>query len=303
MNNLPDTETGTSATPAAEVHVDEAQVKALLESQVPQYAHLPVKLVETGWDNYTYQLGTDHAVRLPRRTVGATLIEREQTWLPELAPHLPLPVPVPVHLGAPGEGFPWKWSVLPWLAGEAADIAEPDAQQSEPLAAFMRALHTPAPADAPPNPVRGVPLAERAEGVEERLVRLTGKTDHVTDEIWRIWHEALDAPLAQDRMWLHGDLHARNVLVKDGAISGVIDWGDMTAGDPATDLASVWMLLEDAGARATAMAAYGADEAIWARARGWAVLFAAILLDTGLTDTPRHSVMGARTFERLAEDG
>lgn len=103
-------------------------------------------------------------------------------------------------------------------------------------------------------------------------------------------------------MWLHGDLHARNVLVKDGAISGVIDWGDMTAGDVATDLASIWMLLGDAGARAKARAAYGADEATWARAKGWAVLFAAILLDTGLTDTPRHAVMGERAFQRLAED-
>jgi len=300
LNNLPDTETGTSSTPAAEVHADEDLVRALLRAQAPDFASLPIELVETGWDNYTFRLGADHAVRLPRRTVGAMLIEREQEWLPMLAPQLPLPVPLPVHIGAPGEGFLWKWSVLPWLSGEAADIAEPDAQQAEPLAAFMRALHTPAPAEAPPNPVRGVPLMTRAEGVEERLTRLAGKTDHVTDEIWRIWRKALDAPLAQDRMWLHGDFHARNVLVKDGAISGIIDWGDITAGDVATDLASIWMLLGDAGARARARTAYGADEATWARAKGWAVLFAAILLDTGLTDTPRHAVMGRRTFERLA---
>jgi len=299
MNNLPDTESGTSSTPAAEVDVSDDLVRALLTSQVPDLAGLPLRLVETGWDNFTYRLGPAFVVRLPRRAVGAILIEREQTWLPRLAPQLPLPTPVPIHVGEPGEGYPWRWSVLPWLEGDAADCFEPDSNQAEPIAAFMRALHTPASEDAPPNPVRGVPLATRAAGVEERLRRLEVKTDSITPGIWHIWREALDAPVADEHVWLHGDLHARNVLVQDGAISGIIDWGDLTAGDPATDLAAIWMLLKDAGARACARTAYGADEATWVRAKGWAVLFGAVLLDTGLTDSPRHAVMGKRTFQNL----
>lgn len=302
MSKLPDTETGASSTPAAEVHVDENLVRALLRAQAPEFAELPLVLVATGWDNYTFRLGDMHAVRLPRRTVAAELIEREQTWLPQLAPHLPLPTPVPVVAGLPGEGYPWRWSVLPWLAGESADVAEPNAAQVERLVEFLRALHKPAPAGAPPNPVRGVPLGDRAAGVEDRLGRLELKTSVITDEVNAIWRAALDAPLAAESVWLHGDLHARNVLCKGGAISGVIDWGDMTGGDAATDLASIWMLLGDAGARARAMATYGANEATWARAKGWAVLFGAVLLDTGLTDMPRHAVMGERIFSRLMAD-
>jgi len=168
--------------------------------------------------------------------------------------------------------------------------------------AFLKALHTPAPDDAPPNPVRGVSLQSRAKGVEERLHRLASWSDIELAAVWPVWQAALAAPETQERVWLHGDLHARNVLVADGVISGVIDWGDVTAGDPATDLASIWMLLGERNARAEAIAAYDADDATWARAKGWAVLFGAILLDTGLTDTPRHAVMGMRTFERLAED-
>jgi len=302
MTDIPDTETAAASTPPAEVEVDETLVRRLLESQQPELAALSLELVAEGWDNFTFRLGTVYAVRLPRREVGAMLIEREQKWLAKLAPKLPLPTPVPKYAGAPGEGFPWAWSVLPWLEGEAADLAEPSADQAAPLVAFLRALHMKAPQDAPPNPVRGIPLVERAKGVEERLKRLEQWTDLDTTRIWPMWREALAAPISEDNVWLHGDLHARNVLVAGGAISGIIDWGDMTSGDPATDLASIWMLLGDKAARAHAISAYDTDDATWARAKGWAILFAAILLDTGLADTPRHAVMGERTFARLLAD-
>jgi aminoglycoside phosphotransferase (APT) family kinase protein len=111
---------------------------------------------------------------------------------------------------------------------------------------------------------------------------------------------ALEAPLDVGPTWLHGDLHPRNVLVEGGALSGIIDWGDITAGDAATDLAAIWMLFDDANARRAALNAYGwLSPATLARARGWAVHLGATLLDTGLVDNPRHARIGERTLLRL----
>jgi aminoglycoside phosphotransferase (APT) family kinase protein len=194
--------------------------------------------------------------------------------------------------------------VLPWLPGAPADLRSPRADQAPVFAAFLRALHRPAPADAPRNPVRGVPLAERAPVAEGRLARLAAATDLVTPQLRALWAAALAAPPDHPAVWLHGELHPRNLLVEDGALSAVIDWGDITAGDPATDLAAVWMLFEDPQARAACLAAYGpAPPATLARARGWAIHLGATLLETGLVDEPRHAAIGERTLRRLLEDG
>jgi aminoglycoside phosphotransferase (APT) family kinase protein len=163
-------------------------------------------------------------------------------------------------------------------------------------------LHQPAPSTAPSNDYRGVPLRERASAVEERLQRLQTNTQAITPKIEALWERALAAPETTDTNWLHGDLHARNVLVDNGVITGVIDWGDLTSGDVATDLASVWILFADARARSDCLARYRASETRLARARGWAVFFGAILLDTGLVDDPRLVAIGKDTLKRLDSD-
>jgi aminoglycoside phosphotransferase (APT) family kinase protein len=249
-----------------------------------------------------FRLGDELAVRLPRRAVAAELVRNEQQWLPRVAGGLPIQAPIPVHTGTPALGYPWHWSVVSWLPGAPVDQAQPHADEGQTLGAFLRALHVPAPDNAPENPVRGVPLADRASGVEERLTRLRTSTDAITPEVNAAWRDALEAPETTHAHWLHGDLHARNVLVHEGRISGIIDWGDITSGDVATDLASIWMLFEDSAARAIAIESYGGDEDTWRRARGWAVLFGAVLLDSGLVDNPRHAAMGRATLQRLAED-
>lgn len=289
-------------TPAAEFAIDGALVAELLAQQHPDLAHLPLRAIDAGWDNALFRLGDQLAVRLPRRAIAAPLIVHEQTWLPRLAGRLPLPIPAPSRIGTPACGYPWHWSVLPWLAGEAADQHAPDPAQARPFAAFLRSLHTPAPADAPVNPVRGCPLHERAPFAEARLQRLSNTTSLITSQIWQIWQAALDAPLDAPPLWLHGDLHPRNVLVEHGAISGIIDWGDITSGDPATDLAAIWMLFAEPQARQAALAAYGdLSEPTLRRAQGWAVVFGALLLDTGLVDNPRHAAIGEQTLRRLVE--
>ena len=290
-----------TSTPAAEWNIDAALVRALLRTQHPDLAHLDIEPFGSGWDNAMFRLGADLLVRLPRREVAEGLIENEQRWLPVLAPRLTLPVPAPVRVGVASEHFPWRWSVLPYLPGIAADAAPVDTDEAERLADFLRALHQPAPAEAPRNPVRGVPLEKRAAVTEERLVRLEQKTALITQETYDAWRGGLAAPSATTDTWLHGDFHARNVLVRGGRLSAVIDWGDLCQGDCATDLACVWMLLPEPRAREQAILRYGVDDALWRRARGWAVFFGAVLLDTGLIDDQRHAAMGEHTLRNLAE--
>jgi aminoglycoside phosphotransferase (APT) family kinase protein len=289
-------------TPKPEIEVDEALVRSLLRDQHPDLADQPLALFETGWDNFTFRLGRDLALRLPRREAAAQLILNEQRWLPHLAVHLPIPIPAPLRVGHPSAQYPWPWSVLPWLPGHAADQEAPGSDQARPFASFLRALHQPAPEDAPENPFRGCALAKRAPSIEERLIRLRAKTDLIGPEVEAAWHAALSAPKSTERLWLHGDLHARNTLVDRGKISGIIDFGDITSGDPATDLAAAWALFDTSEARLRVLDEVAADSATRCRARGWAVSFGAMLLDTGLIDHPRHAAMGERTLRRIAED-
>lgn len=290
-----------AGTPAREFVVDESLVRRLLADQHPDLAALPLLPVEAGWDNAMFRLGDRLAVRVPVRAAAASLILHEQAWLPKFAARLPLPIPAPVRVGVPALGYPWHWSVIPWLPGQSADQHQPNASQASILANFLRSVHTPAPPDAPTNAVRGVPLRQRVAAIQPRLDRLIRSTNLVTPSVVQIWQEALDAPLDVAPTWLHGDLHPRNVLVEGGALSGIIDWGDMTAGDRATDLASIWMLFADREAQRAALEHYGdVSESTIKRAQGWAVLLGVVLLDTGLVDNPRHAAMGTSILQRVA---
>jgi len=290
-----------TGTPVAEYAIDESLVSRLLEDQHPDLADLPLRRMDEGWDNVIFRLGEHLAVRLPRRASSANLIIHEQRWLPALAKQVTLPLPAPCRVGKPALGFPWPWSVVPWLKGEPADQKVPSPAQATLFGRFLRSLHISAPAEAAVNKVRGVPLRERASLVEARMNRLAARTDLITADISRIWRVAVETPLDRSPTWLHGDLHPRNVLVEQGVITGIIDWGDITAGDCATDLASIWMLFPDPGAWRAALAAYpDASELTVRRAKGWAVLFGVVLLETGLSDNPRNARIGEHILRRVA---
>lgn len=291
-------------TPVSEIEIDQALVLCLLSEQHPDLAHLPIYFVDAGWDNAMFRLGEQLSVRLPLRQLAATLIENEQTWLPLLADKLPLPVPTPYRIGKPTQSYPWRWSVLPWLAGKSADLDSPNANQVKVFASFLRALHIPAPVNGPVNAFRGVPLNQRAAAVEERMQRLETKTNLITPKLKDIWNLAVNTPVDVEPKWLHGDLHPRNILVENGVITGIIDWGDMTSGDIATDLASIWMLFSEQKERQEAIAEYGnISAATLQRALGWAIFFGVVLLDTGLVDYPRHAAMGEKILHRISCDG
>ena len=257
-----------------EVDTDPALVRRLVAAQFPGWAELPIEPVRFfGTDNAIYRLGTELAVRLPRREKNVETLEKELRWLPELAPLLPLPIPEPVAAGQPGAGYPFAWAVFSWLDGEAV---EPPLADPAELIGFIAALQRIDPEGGPGpgshNAFRGEPLARRDAPVRAALETLQ------VDGAGAIWEEALAARVwTGPPVWIHGDLDARNVLVTDGRLSGVIDFGCLGVGDPACDVMAAWKLLTADG-RETLREALAVDEATWIRARGWAVSQALVAL-------------------------
>lgn len=292
-----------TGTPKSELEINKALVIDLLQEQHPDLSNLPIQLLDSGWDNVMFRLGDKLSIRLPRRQAAAKLIEHEQTWLPQIAHRLTIPVPVPYRIGQPTAKYPWQWSVLPWISGVTADREPLDINQANNFALFLRSLHLPAPCDAPSNPVRGISLKQRANIIEQRIQRLGNKTNLITKKTQNIWHQALNTPIEVETKWLHGDLHPGNILVVHNVIVGIIDWGDITSGDIATDLASIWMLFKDRDARQQAISQYQMSEQTLQRAKGWAIYFGVTLLDVGLIDNPKQAKIGERTLLSVTEDG
>ncbi|NDL60616.1 aminoglycoside phosphotransferase family protein [Phytoactinopolyspora mesophila] len=293
-------------TPAAEVDVDAELVERLVRSQHPDLAG-PLTLVAHGWDNVLFRLGSDLSVRLPRRQIAADLVAKEQRWLPELADRVSVGIPGPVRIGVPGEGYPWHWTIGPWFEGQAAADMPPSerAPIAADLASFLAELHVPAPASVPANPVRGVPLSVRADAVEKRLD--SGAVPRA-EELRRLWKElSATAPWAGPALWVHGDLHAANIVIDTGdgngsaRLAAVIDFGDLTSGDPATDLAVAWMVFEaDARAdfRAHVDRLSGVDDHTWKRAHAWALCLGTALAAHS-DDNPRMAAMGTHALKQV----
>lgn len=259
------------------IEINAELVRDLLRDQHPDLADRPVRLGARGWDNQLWRLGDDLAVRLPWATGSAdALLRKEYAWLPALAPRLPLPVPVPQRLGEPSERFPRPWLVTTWLPGTPADQlpVTRTADAATALARFLAALHQPAPNGAPVGRERGGPLVEHADRFARGLAAATERrlVDD-PDAVRAVWQDAVAAPgWTGPALWLHADLHPANVLTTEGTFCGVVDFGDLCAGDPAYDLAAGWLLLPD-GTMDEFYAAYqpNPDSATRRRARGWAM--------------------------------
>ena len=254
-----------------EVPVPDELVRRLVDTQFPEWRALPLRrLPPMGTDHQLFRLGDELLVRMARIEWAADQAYSDWTWLPRLAPHLPLALPVPVALGEPGEDYPWAWTVVRWIPGHApAPGSVGSAHVARDLGAFVTALRRIVPAGAPVRTDRGAPLALRDEIVREDLEALGDRVDRAA--VRRVWEDALAAPVWDGpAVWLHGDLKAGNLLVDDGRLVGVIDWGGPGLGDPALDLTPAWLSLRPE-ARAAFREAAGLDDAAWRRGRGWAL--------------------------------
>lgn len=276
--------------------IDAALARRLVTAQFPQWAHLPVTPVAMGGhDNVTFRLGEDLSLRLPRDEAHAHQVEKEALWLPKLAANLPLAIQTPLALGAPGEEFPWAWSVNQWLPGESANCAaiNDPVTFARDLAGFLKALQqldaSGGPAAGSHNFFRGGPLSTYSRQVSWALRKLGSGVDQLGAKA--LWESALATRWTGAPVWIHGDVSPGNLLVGEGRLSAVIDFGIMGVGDPACDLVMAWTFLEGE-ARAAFVDAMAMDVDVWTRARGWALWKALITLaGNGGEDRPAMQVI------------
>ncbi|MET4061583.1 aminoglycoside phosphotransferase (APT) family kinase protein [Arthrobacter sp. UYP6] len=291
--------------PPAEISVDADLVRQLLREQHPSLADMPLRPVANGWDNYIFRLGANYAVRLPRRLSAAQLTANEQQWLPGLTADLPVATSAPVFPGKPSTAFPWPWNITRWFDGLEVSLQPRDRNVAlaAQLAGFLNAFHQPAPSGFPFNAVRGIPLENRNDAVLDRLA--SGMVPHAA-RVRELWDASLKLPpWPGPALWLHGDLHPANLVgTADGALQAVIDFGDLTAGDPATDLAAAWLVFDQNGRsafRAALGGQYDADPYVWGRAQGWAVCMASALLSNS-DDHPGMYLLGSETLMEILTD-
>ena len=289
-----------------ELDIDVDLVGRLLRAQFPHWAHLPLRPVEPGgWDNRTFRLGDELSVRLPSADRYAPQVEKEQRWLPVLAPHLPLAIPTPVALGAPGEGYPHAWSVLRWLDGDPASmetIGDPTAF-AVALARFLTALTRVDAADGPgPGPHnfwRGGPPATYAQETRDALDRLGSLVPRRA--ALALWDDAMSATWRGRPVWFHGDVAAGNLIVRDGELAAVIDFGSSGVGDPACDVVIAWTLLSGES-REAFRDTLGADPATWARGRGWALWKALVTLAGSLGEDAAAAAHARHVIDQVLAD-
>ena len=262
--------------------IDVPLVRRLVGAQFPRWSDLPIRPVEVGgWDNRTFHLGEHMTVRLPSAEGYVPQVEKEHRWLPELAPHLPLPIPVPLAKGRPGSCYPFPWSIYRWIEGKTATVGriEDLVEFATTLADFLVALQQIDPTGGPPpgphNFFRGGSLKVYDAETRQALDALDGQID--TRAAREVWGSALDAAWHDPPVWFHGDVAWGNLLVEEGRLRAVIDFGTSGVGDPSCDLAISWTLF-GGESREAFRAVLQPDDATWARGRGWTLWKALITL-------------------------
>jgi aminoglycoside phosphotransferase (APT) family kinase protein len=287
---------------ADEVTVDDDLVRALVDLQFPDWAHLPLqRIASTGTDNVIYRLGSDLGLRLPRIGWAVGQVGKEHRWLPRLAPHLPLSVPEPVGLGEPGCGYPYPWLVYRWLPGvDALAGPAPDwCAFARKAAAAVLALHEIDTTGAPPAGLRGGPL-EVVDAVTRRAI---GALDEAIDarRALAVWDAALGADQwSEPPLWVHGDLLPGNLLVENGSLTGVIDWSATGVGDPACETMLAWAMPRPA--RVEYRETLAVDDSTWARGRGWTLQQAVTFIPYYARTIPDGVAAARRRLDAVLED-
>ncbi|WP_200894759.1 aminoglycoside phosphotransferase family protein [Microbacterium sp. SA39] len=290
-------------------NIDEDLVESLIAEQFPQWSGLPVaQALPGGWDNRTFRLGDDLSVRLPSSSAYVLQVEKEQRWLPVLAPRLPLAIPEPVGIGHPADRFPHPWSVYRWLPGRPPETAliERDPMFAASLGEFLAALER---VDAQDGPAPGVHNFFRGDSpavyADETLsaIEVLGATIDAS-AVREVWEAAVETRWQGEPVWFHGDVSEGNLLVdEDGRLSAVIDFGTSGIGDPVCDLVIGVVTMRGAARQAfREHRALGADA--WARARGWA-MWKALVVAAGSagSHSPESEARKARAaIDAIIED-
>ncbi|MEW1928644.1 aminoglycoside phosphotransferase family protein [Streptomyces sp. NPDC088360] len=292
--------------PDGRAGIDAALVKRLVAAQFPQWSELPVRPVEVdGWDNRTYRLGEDLTARLPTAAGYVPAVAKETEWLPRLAPSLPCAVPPILGQGVPGEGYPFPWSVRGWLDGETAaperidDMARFAVCVAEFILALQRCDTTGGPLAGEHSWYRGASLAYYDEETRRCLAALEGRVD--TGRAAAVWEAALAARWHGVPVWFHGDIASGNLLVADGRLTAVIDFGTSGVGDPACDLVIAWGMFSGES-REAFRRTVGQDAGTWARARGW-LLWKCLLTLSGCVDSdPDKAAVDRRLIAEVLAD-
>ncbi|TDW75028.1 aminoglycoside phosphotransferase (APT) family kinase protein [Kribbella pratensis] len=269
--------------------IDADLVRRLVATQFPQWADLPVTPVKVdGWDNRTYRLGTDLTARLPTAAAYVPAVDKEHQWLPVLAPYLPVEIPTAIAKGAPGEGYPHPWAIRRWIDGRTAstETVTDLPAFAEAIADFIHALQS---IDATGGPLagkhsfyRGAPLQHYHEETVEALAELK---DHIDADLTsEVWDAALASTWDRPPVWFHGDIAHGNLLVQEGRLTAVIDFGTSGVGDPACDLVIAYTFFSGSS-RDAFRSAVAQDAGMWARTRGWALWKALITADFPVIQT------------------
>lgn len=291
-----------------QVERDDSFVNRLIAAQFPKWANLPLKKVTSyGTDHTLYRLGKDMVLRFPRVQWADTQVIKEHRFLPKLAPNLPLAIPLPLALGTPAEGYPWHWGIYKWIKGQDAtreSLADPK-REALRLAQFINALHQISPEGGPPpgphNVYRGVPLIMRDEEVRTALFHLKNTSIDIKAAN-TAWEKAIKTHVWTGQpVWIHGDLHAGNLLIDSGQLRAVIDFGALSVGDPATDLMVAWNLFSFE-TRKDFRKALDIDEATWDRGRGWALSFGLIALSRYEHSNPVLTAISKRLIREVLSD-
>ena len=286
--------------------IDASLVARLVGSQFPHWSGLPITAAEpNGWDNRTFRLGPELLVRLPSADRYAAQVRKEHRWLPVLAPHLPLPISVPVAMGEPGEGYPWNWSVYKWLDGtpvSAARIVDLS-EFAVVLASFLACLQKIDPTEGPPpgphNFFRGGPLETYDAETRKAITTVQGMIN--AELATEVWETALRATWHGGPVWVHGDVAAGNLLLRDGRLAAVIDFGCSGVGDPACDLVIAWTFLSGQSREAFRVA-LPLDAGTWARGRGWALWKALITFAGNLQADQAAAATARRVIDEVLDE-
>ena len=289
-----------------DVVIDAGLVRRLIAAQFPHWAHLPVTpALHSGWDNRMFRLGADMSVRLPSAEGYAPQVAKEQQWLPFLEPRLPLPIPAPLALGRPSSDYPWSWSVYRWLEGDSAAVAVPDdlEQLALDLAGFLNALQRVDATSGPPpgrhSAYRGGPLLHYDAETRAAIRALGAAIDGLA--ALALWERALESAWNSSPVWFHGDVALGNLLVTDGRLSAVIDFGCAGVGDPACDTVIAWTNFSGQS-RAAFQSALHADEATWTRGRAWALWKALITVAEHASSNPAKAASARAVIDAVLKD-